>query len=63
VPRFETLAEGRAVRILFPDRTDTVVLRHDAEPLAIDGQTITGAAVLVSTRGGTSTVTDFAAAP
>jgi len=27
-PRFQTLAGGKAVRVIFPDRTDTIILQH-----------------------------------
>lgn len=63
-PKFETVAGGKAVRVTFTDgRTDTIVLRRDAEPLTVDGQAIAGNAVLVSTKDGKTTVTDLATAP
>jgi hypothetical protein len=57
-PTFETVLNGKAVRVTFPDgRVDTVVLQTHPTPVTVEGKTLTGAALLVTRRGETVTVT------
>ena len=58
-PQFATLAGGRAIRVKFPDRTDTIVMRKQPDDLDIDGLRVRGTAVLVTQQGGKRVVTDL----
>lgn len=46
-PTFATVAGGQAVKITFADRVDTVVLRRDTAPLAVDGRNVKSAAAVL----------------
>jgi hypothetical protein len=59
-PKFETVAAGKAVKVVFPDRTDTVLLQKEPAEVTLEGRTLTGAAVLMTSAGGQMTVTDLA---
>ena len=59
-PKFETLAGGKAVRVIFPDRVDTIVLQPDAGTVDIDGQHITSPSALIVRRGEQQEVVDLA---
>ncbi len=50
-PRFETLAGGKALRVIFPDRTDTIVLQAAPGAIDIDGAKISSASALIVQRG------------
>jgi len=50
-PQFETLSGGRAVRVTFADRVDTIVLQPAGNTLQVDEQTITDSAVVTFRRG------------
>ena len=59
-PQFATLAGGRAIRVTFPDRTDTILLQKQAGEVDLGGQRVKGTAVLVTEQGGQRAVTDLA---
>jgi hypothetical protein len=59
-PRFATLADGRAIRVTFPDRTDTIVLQQEVGEVDLGGQKVTSKAVLVTEQGSQRTMTDLA---
>ncbi|HZK82462.1 MAG TPA: hypothetical protein VFC46_15375, partial [Humisphaera sp.] len=60
-PRFETLPGGNAIRVIFSDRADTILLAPKPGTTYIDGTKIdTGSAVIVN-RGGKANVTHFGA--
>jgi hypothetical protein len=59
VPQFETVAGGKAIRVKFADRTDTIMLQKEAGEVELDGQKEKGTAVLVTQQGGKRTVTDL----
>ena len=50
-PRFQTLAGGKAVRVIFPDRTDTIVLQPAADEVELDGRRIASTSALLIQRG------------
>jgi hypothetical protein len=50
-PTFATLAGGKAVRVTFPDRVDTIVLQGAGEQTVIDGRTFATPAGLAVQRG------------
>jgi hypothetical protein len=58
-PQFATLANGRAIRLTFPDRTDTIVLQQEPGEVDLGAQKVKGTAVLVTEQGGKRTVTDL----
>jgi hypothetical protein len=58
-PKFATLAGGKALRVVFHDRTDTIVLQPGAEAVAVDGKTITAASAVVVRRGDRQEVVDW----
>jgi hypothetical protein len=60
VPKFETLAGGKAVRVTFPDRVDTVVLQPTPGEITIDGQKVTTASAVIIQRNGKSEITELA---
>lgn len=62
-PRFQTLAEGKAVRVTFPDRTDTIILQPVAGELEFDGRKITADSALVLQRGDKVEFVDFGDRP
>lgn len=57
VPTFETILGGKAVRVKFPDRTDTIVLQEGPGEVEVEGKKLKGAALLVTNTGGKVTVT------
>ncbi|MHB9133749.1 MAG: hypothetical protein ACYDBB_22015 [Armatimonadota bacterium] len=59
-PKFETLANGRAVRVTFPDRVDTIVLQGKGDTTSVDGQMIASPAALIVTRGEKREIVDLA---
>jgi hypothetical protein len=59
-PKFETLAGGKALKVLFPDRTDVVVLQPEAAELEIDGRKVTSASALIVKRGDQAEVVELA---
>ena len=58
-PQFAVLAGGRAIRVTFSDRTDTIVLQKEAGEVDLGGQKVKSTAVLITERGGKRTVTDL----
>lgn len=56
-PKFETLLDGKVLRVTFPDRMDTILLQREAAELTIAGEKVKDASVLVTTAEGKSTVT------
>ncbi|HLX62262.1 MAG TPA: hypothetical protein VKX17_13360 [Planctomycetota bacterium] len=50
-PRFETVAGGEALRVIFPDRTDTIVLATKPEGGEIDGKKVNTRSALLVKRG------------
>ena len=62
-PKFETLAGGKALRVTFPDRVDTIVLSPRTGQVVIDGRKINTPAALVVQRGDKTTVTNLVTAP
>ena len=60
VPKFGTLAGGRAVRVTFPDRVDTVVLQPAGSTLDVDGRKITSPATVVIKRRDKQDMVDLA---
>ena len=58
-PTFQTLAGGKAVRVTFPDRTDTIVLQPAAGEVELDGRKITSASAVVIRRGEKQETTDL----
>jgi len=60
-PKFETLAGGKALRVSFGDRVDTIVLSPQAGELVIDGRKIVSPAALIVRRGEKTEVNDLAA--
>ncbi len=60
-PRFATVADGNAIQVIFPDRTDTVLLQKETSDLQLGGQAVQGTAVLMIEQGGKATVTDLTA--
>jgi hypothetical protein len=58
-PKFETLLGGKAVRVTFPDRTDTIVLQREPGAVEVEGRKLNGQSFLVSNAGGKVTVTDL----
>jgi hypothetical protein len=58
-PEFSTVAGGNAIRVKFPDRTDTILLQKDAAEVDLGGQKLKGTAVLVTDQAGKATVTDL----
>jgi len=58
-PTFQTLANGHAIRIIFPDRTDTVVLQGKGEQTALEGQRILSGAAMIIKHGEKEQVVDF----
>ena len=62
-PKFETLAGGKALRVTFPDRVDTIVLSPQGGQVVIDGRKIKTPAALVVQRGEKTTVTNLVTAP
>ena len=59
-PRFATLLGGKAVRVTFPDRVDTIVLQPAAGEVEVDGRKIASSSALVTRRGGSVEVVDLA---
>jgi hypothetical protein len=60
-PAFETILDGRAVRVTFPDRVDTVLLQTGDAECTIEGKTVKASAVLVTRKGEQVTVSPLAA--
>jgi hypothetical protein len=58
-PQFQTLAGGRALRVIFPDRTDTIILQPAPGELEVDGQRITTTSALLIKRGEKQEVSDL----
>jgi hypothetical protein len=58
-PKFQTLAGGKAVRVTFPDRTDTIVLQPAAGEVELDGKKIAATSALVIQREGKQEVIDL----
>lgn len=46
-PKFQTLAGGKALRVTFPDRTDTIILQGDGGKVEIDGRIVTAGSALL----------------
>jgi hypothetical protein len=59
-PKFATLLDGKAIRVAFPDRVDTIVLRSAGGEIEVEGRKISSPAVLLTRRGGQQQVVDFA---
>jgi hypothetical protein len=60
-PKFQTLAGGKAVRVTFPDRTDTIVLQPAGGEVELDGKKIAAASALLIQREGKQEVIDLSA--
>ena len=58
-PKFETLAAGKAVRVTFPDRVDTIILQSDPGTVQIDGQQTSAASALLLKRSGKTEIVNF----
>jgi hypothetical protein len=58
-PKFETIADGKAIRVIFPDRTDTILLNKDASEVELDGKKVKGTAVLITEQGEKRTITSL----
>ena len=58
-PKMETVADGKAIRVTFADRTDTIALLRGEEEVTLEGKTLKGTALLVTTKGGQTVVTDL----
>ena len=50
-PRFQTVTGGKAVRVIFPDRTDTIVLQPAAGEVELDGRRIASTSAVLIHRG------------
>jgi len=59
-PKFETLAAGNALRVTFPGRTDTVVLRNQPGEVVVDDLLFKGTAFVVSRSANKTSVTMLA---
>ena len=59
-PEFETVADGRALRVTFVDRVDTIVLQPEAREMAVEGQKIRGTSALIVQRGDKTDVVELA---
>jgi len=58
-PKFETLSAGKAVRVTFPDRIDTIILQSDPGTVQIDEQKTSAASALLLKRGGKMQIVNF----
>jgi len=56
----ETVAGGKAIQVVFEDRTDTVLLQLKAEEVDVEGQPVTSSAALIVQWGGRSDLVDLA---
>jgi len=59
-PKFETVAGGKALKVMFADRVDTIILKPDAGEIDVEGQKITSASALIIQRGDKKDLIDFA---
>jgi len=59
-PRFATLPGGNAIRVTFPDRVDTIVLRTGGGAIELDGRKLSSPALLLVRRGGQQEIVDLA---
>jgi len=62
-PQFETLADGKAIRVTFPDRVDTIILQSGGTEVEVSGQKITSSAALLLARGEKLEVVNLAPSP
>ncbi|MFI5379433.1 MAG: hypothetical protein ACHRHE_09060 [Tepidisphaerales bacterium] len=60
-PQFQTLADGRAVRVVFPDRTDTIILQPAPGAVELDGRKISSPSALLVKRSEKQELTDLTA--
>jgi len=58
-PKFETLANGRALKVVFADRVDTVILQPSAAETDVEGQKIASRSALIIQRGEKKDVIDL----
>ena len=58
-PKSETLAAGRALRVTFPDRIDTIILQSAPATVQIDGQKTSAALALFLKRSGKTEKVNF----
>jgi len=56
----ETFAGGKAMRLAFPQRTDTAVVMNQPDEITLDGLTLRGTAFVLTTVPGKTTVTMLA---
>ena len=58
-PKFETLAAGKALRVTFPDRVDTIILQSDPGIVQIERQNTSAASALLLKRNGKTEIVNF----
>ena len=59
-PTFQPLADGRALRVAFPDRTDTIILQPAPGEVELDGQKISSTSALLVQHGEKHELIDLA---
>ena len=56
-PTFASILDGKAIRVTFAGRTDTVVLLNQADETTVEGLTLNGTAFVITREGDKLTVT------